>query len=85
MIIYSEITGEKYSCVDECLAAEKMFQEAQEAKKREEALKEAEKERRKEELINAFHAWVDAKEDFFKLKDKYVADYGNIKINIWPK
>ena len=53
--------------------------------KREEALKAAEKEQRKEELVDAFHAWMDAKEHFYELKDKFVADYGNIKINIWPK
>ena len=85
MIIYSELTNEKYTSVEECLKAEDAFKAEQEAKKREEALKAAEKEQRKEELVDAFHAWMDAKEHFYELKDKFVADYGNIKINIWPK
>ena len=82
MIIYSEITNEKYTSVEECLKAEDAYKAEQEAKKREEALKAAEKEQRKEELVDAFHAWMDAKEHFYELKDKFVADYGNIKINI---
>ena len=77
MIIYSEITKQKYNSVEECKAAE----EAYAAKKREEekAAKKLEEERklRAEEVDKALEEVKIAIDKYNQLKQAFLKDYKN--------
>ena len=60
MIIYSEITEQKYDSVEECLKAEKAHMEA-ERKRKEEA------ENKQKELDKAYDEAISAAERYFEL------------------
>ena len=75
MIIYSEITKQKYNSVEECIEAEEVYA-AMKAKEEEEKIKvEKEKDYRIKELQNAFEEMKTAMEKYAKIKEEFVKDY----------
>lgn len=76
MVIYSEKTKERYDTVQECIAAETEYDRKQ-AKIAEEKKKiEMEKENRVKEITQACQAVKDADENYRKLVNEFVKDYG---------
>ncbi len=93
MKIISEKTGKEYSSVDECLAAEKEFEDAIAAKKAaEEKRIEDEKARvaklneerkaRAAEVEEAYKAVLEANKAYRELLDKFVKDYGSFHMTL---
>ena len=75
MRIYSELTKKDYKTVDECLAAEKEYNDKllkQEAEKK--ALSEKRAERAKE-VEAAYKASVDAQKKYLELRNQFIEDY----------
>ena len=75
MIIYSEVLKEQFKTVEECLAAEKAYEE-------EKASKELVREQKKQEIIDAFNEWMSAKDKYLRLKDEYTKEYGPFRIKL---
>ena len=83
MKIYSEKTKEEYKTVEECLEAEKVWDEEQEAIKVEREEKAKIKKDRAKEVEDAYKAEQDAYEyylekrnDRIKAQNKFIEDYG---------
>ena len=77
MRIISEKTKKEYKTVEECLAAEKEYDELQ-AKKREEAEKRAaERKERAKEVEDAYKAAKEAENRYVELRNQFVRDYGS--------
>lgn len=60
MIITSELTGKRYETVDECVADEKRFKEAQAAKELAEKARQAKIDAAYKKAINAFKEYQEA-------------------------
>lgn len=67
MVIFSELTGQKYKSVDECLKAEEAFKVEQEAKKKAEEAKKAEAAKKQKEIEDAYEKAMQACEEYLKL------------------
>lgn len=82
MKILSEKTNKYYATVDECLAAEKAFDEA-EAKKKAEAQKlNATRKERANEVETAYKASLEANKHYHELLDAFVKDYGSFHMTL---
>lgn len=82
MKIYSEKTGKEYKTVDECVAAEKEFDEAvakEKAKKEELA---AVRKERAAEVEEAYKAIAAAQKEYRKKLDAFVKDYGQFHMTV---
>jgi hypothetical protein len=82
MKIYSEKTNQEYQTVDECLAAEKEFDEAvaaEEAKKKE--LAETRKSRAAE-VEDAYKAVLEANKVYREKLNAFIKDYGSFHTTI---
>lgn len=82
MKILSEKTNKYYATVDECLKAEKEFDEAVAAKKAKEEKLTAERKERAAEVEKAYKAVVEANENYHKMLDAFVKDYGSFHMTI---
>ena len=93
MKIYSEKTNKEYASVDECLAAEKEFDEAIAKKKAEEekalvtrkAKQEALAATRKDraaEVEEKYKAVLEAKKAYREALDAFVRDYGSFHMTV---
>lgn len=93
MKILSEKTGKEYASVEECLAAEKEFDEAIAAKKAAEEKALAERKAKQEELAaarkarakeveDAFKAIVDAQKHYNEVKNAFLKDYGSFHMTL---
>ena len=67
MVIFSELTGQKYKSVDECLKAEEAFKAEQEAKKKAEEAKKAEAAKKQKEIDDAYEKAMQACDEYLKL------------------
>ena len=82
MKILSEKTGKEYMTVEECIAAEKEFDEAVAAEKaRKENLAKERKERAKE-VEDAFKAILEAQKAYNEKLDAFKKDYGSFHMTI---
>ena len=82
MKILSDKTNKYYATVDECLAAEKAFDEA-EAKKKAEAQKlNATRKERANEVEMAYNASLEANKHYHELLDAFVKDYGSFHMTV---
>lgn len=82
MKILSEKTNKYYATVDECLAAEKAFNEAAAKKKAEEEKLNATRKERANEVENAYKASVEANKHYRELLDAFVKDYGSFHMTV---
>lgn len=82
MKIMSEKTNKTYATVEECLAAEKEFDEAV-AKKKEEAEKlNKTRKNRANEVEEAYKTAQDAYQHYRDLLDTFVKDYGSFHMTV---
>ena len=82
MKIISEKTGKTYNTVNECLEAEKQYDEALAAEKlKKEELAKARKERAAE-VEEAYSAILDAQKVYREKLDAFVKDYGSFHLTI---
>ena len=82
MKILSEKTNKYYATVDECLAAEKAFDEAAAKKKAEEEKLNATRKERANEVENAYKASIEANKHYRELLDAFIKDYGNFHMTV---
>jgi len=82
MKILSEKTNKYYTTVDECLAAEKAFDEAAAKKKAEEEKLNATRKERANEVENAYKASIEANKHYRELLDAFVKDYGSFHMTV---
>lgn len=82
MKILSEKTNKYYATVDECLAAEKAFDEAAAKKKAEEEKLNATRKERANEVENAYKASIEANKHYRELLDAFVKDYGSFHMTV---
>ena len=93
MKIYSEKTDKEYASVEDCLAAEKEYDEAMEAKRvaEEKALVErkaknekltAKRKERAAEVENAYKAILEAQKVYREKLDAFVKDYGSFHMTV---
>ena len=82
MKIFSEKTNQEYQSVEECLAAEKEFDEALAAKKaKEEELASARK-ARAVEVEDAYKAILEAQKVYREKLDAFIKDYGSFHMTL---
>lgn len=82
MKILSEKTNKSYATVQECLAAEKEYDEkVAKEKEKQEKLSAARKERANE-IEQAYKASVDAYKHYQDLLDAFVKDYGSFHMTV---
>ena len=72
MRILSEKTHKEYESVEECLAAEKEFDESQAKTKAELEQKSKIKKQKAEEIEQAYKKLIDANDNFVKLKNAFI-------------
>lgn len=93
MKIYSEKTNKEYATVDECVAAEKEFDEAvakrkaeiqrmEEEKKAKAEKLQTERKARAAEVEDAYKASIEAAKHYQDLLDKFVKDYGSFHMTV---
>lgn len=82
MKILSEKTNKYYATIDECLAAEKAFDEAAAKKKAEEEKLNATRKERANEVENAYKASIEANKHYRELLDAFVKDYGSFHMTV---
>lgn len=82
MKILSEKTNKYYTTVDECLAAEKAFDEAAAKKKAEEEKLNATRKERANEVENAYKASIEANKHYRELLDAFIKDYGSFHMTV---
>ena len=82
MKILSEKTNKYYATVDECLAAEKAFDEAAAKKKAEEEKLKATRKERANEVENAYKASIEANKHYRELLDAFIKDYGSFHMTV---
>ena len=76
MIIYSDKTKKRYDTVEDCLNAEKEFDEALIKKQEEQkALSEAKK-TRADAVVEAYKKMKESEKEYIKLKNAFIKDYG---------
>lgn len=76
MRIISDKTGKEYVSVEECLAAEKEYDEAIEAEKARKAALAEKRADRAKEVEAAYHKVVEAQKDYHKVLASFCKDYG---------
>lgn len=82
MKILSEKTNKTYATVDECLKAEKEYDEAVAAKKAKEEELVNQRKTRAAEIEAAYQEVVDAQKKYRNLLDKFVKDYGSFHMTL---
>ena len=93
MKIYSEKTNKEYATVEDCLAAEKEYDDAIAAKKAEEEKALAEAKAKREELAtarkerateveDAYKAVLEAQKVYRQKLDAFVKDYGSFHMTV---
>ena len=82
MKILSEKTNKYYATVDECLAAEKAFDEAEAKKKAETEKLNATRKARANEVEAAYKASQEAYKNYRDLLDAFVKDYGSFHMTV---
>lgn len=75
MIITSEKTHKNYTTVEECIAAEKAFDEEQARKEEAQKQLQSERKARAEEIEAARNAMNEAQNNYRKLVEAFVRDY----------
>ncbi len=75
MIIRSEKTGKEYATVDECLAAEKKYDDAIAARKKQEKLREEAKEAKRLEVKVAKDKYYAARQEYIDRLDEFNKEY----------
>lgn len=75
MKIISEKTNQTYNSVEECLMAEKRFDDAQAAKKVEEERKKSERDKRRQEIKNLGTAIEKMRAEYVEKVSRYEKDY----------
>lgn len=83
MYIYSEKTKKRYDTVDECLAAEREFDEAEIKKQEEAEAKERQREARGREVKEAYDLMVKAENRYYDLVKQYNKDYNSLFSSLW--
>lgn len=83
MYIYSEKTKKRYDTVDECLAAEKEFDEAEIKKQEEAEAKERQREARGREVKEAYDLMIKAENRYYDLVKQYNKDYNSLFSSLW--
>ena len=77
MKIYSEKTCKNYKTVDECLEAEKKFDEAKAKKDKEKAELVEKRKVRAKEVEDAYSSVRDAEKHYVELRNQFVKDFGS--------
>ena len=75
MIIRSEKTGKEYATVDECLAAEKKYDEAVSAQEKQKKLREEAKEAKRLEVKAAKEKYYSARQEYIDKLDEFNREY----------
>lgn len=75
MIIRSEKTGKEYATVDECLAAEKKYDEAVSAQEKQKKLREEAKEAKRLEVKAAKDKYYAARQEYIDKLDEFNREY----------
>ena len=82
MKILSEKTNKYYATVDQCLAAEKAFDEAEAKKKAEAQQLNVTRKERANEVETAYKASLEANKHYHELLDAFVKDYGSFHMTV---
>lgn len=82
MKIISEKTGKTYATVDECMAAEKEFDEALEAEKKKKEELASNRKARATEVEEAYKAISAAKKNYYKVLQNFIKDYGSFHMTL---
>ena len=82
MKILSEKTGKTYATVDECMAAEKEFDEAFEAEKKKKEELASNRKARATEVEEAYKAISVAKKNYYKVLQNFIKDYGSFHMTL---
>lgn len=77
MKFLSEITKKAYDTQEECVAAEKEFQEKVLKKTEEEKLKKEQRAKRAKEVEEAYKAVIEANKVFNEKRNAFIKDYGS--------
>lgn len=80
MIIRSEKTGKEYATVDECLAAEKKYDDAIAARKKQEKLREEAKEAKRIEVKTAKEKYYAARQEYIDKLDEFNKEYSRHEV-----
>ncbi len=81
MKIMSEKTGEFYDSVEECLEAEKEFEEEQRAKEERENRMKVERGTRAAEVRDAYDDYMECRDRYVSLLSDYAKDYHSYNID----
>ena len=82
MKIYSEKTGAEYASVEDCLAAEKKFDEEKAAEKAKKEELAATRKARATEVEDAYKAILEVQKVYQEKLDAFVKDYGQFHMTI---
>lgn len=82
MKIFSEKTNKYYATVDQCLTAEKAFDEAEAKKKAEAQQLNTTRKERANEVETAYKASLEANKHYHELLDAFVKDYGSFHMTL---
>lgn len=82
MKILSEKTGKTYATVDECIAAEKEFDDALEAEKKKKEELASNRKARATEVEEAYKAISVAKKNYYKVLQNFIKDYGSFHMTL---
>lgn len=80
MIIRSEKTGKEYATVDECLAAEKKYDEAISAQEKQKKLREEAKEAKRLEVKTAKEKYYAARQEYIDKLDEFNREYSRHEV-----
>lgn len=80
MIIRSEKTGKEYATVDECLAAEKKYDEAVSAQEKQKKLREEAKEAKRLEVKAARDKYYAARQEYIDNLDEFNREYSRREV-----
>ena len=82
MKYYSEILRRTYDSENDCVAAEKEYEEKVAAEKAKKEALAAERKERAKEVEDAYKAFMDAQKHYHKLRNEFVNDYGSWHMTI---
>lgn len=82
MKILSEKTGKTYATVDECMAAEKEYDDALEAEKKKKEELASNRKARATEVEEAYKAISVAKKNYYKVLQNFIKDYGSFHMTL---
>lgn len=82
MKIISEKTNQSYATVEECIAAEKAFDEAAAKEKEEKEKIAAARKERAVEVEDAYKAVIEANKKYRELLQAFVKDYGSFHMTV---